>query len=38
VAAYEKPDLKLEDLRTADGATEFTLPELSTYAVIDLSR
>jgi hypothetical protein len=38
VAAYDKPDLKLEDLRTADGATEFTVPEMSTYAVIDLSK
>jgi hypothetical protein len=38
VAAYDKPDLKLEDLRTADGATEFTVPEISTYTVIDLSR
>jgi hypothetical protein len=38
VAAYDKPDLKLEDFRTADGATEFTVPEMSTYAVIDLSR
>jgi len=37
VAAYEHPDLKLVDFRTADGATEFTLPEMSTYAVIDLS-
>jgi hypothetical protein len=38
VAAYDQPDLKLEDLRTADGATEFTVPEISTYTVIDLSR
>lgn len=38
VAAYDHPDLKLEDLRTADGATEFTVPEISTYTVIDLSR
>jgi hypothetical protein len=37
VAAYDKPDLKLEDFRSADGATEFTLPQMSTYAVIDLS-
>jgi hypothetical protein len=37
VAAYDKPGLKLEDFRSADGATEFTLPEMSTYAVIDLS-
>jgi hypothetical protein len=37
VAAYDKPDLKLEDFTTAGGATEFTVPEMSTYAVIDLS-
>jgi hypothetical protein len=38
VAAYDKPDLKLEDFAAADGATEFTVPAMSTYAVIDLSR
>ena len=38
VAAYDKPDLKLEDFATTDGATEFTVPEMSTYAVIDLSK
>jgi hypothetical protein len=37
VAAYDKPGLKLEDFTTADGATEFTVPEMSAYAVIDLS-
>jgi hypothetical protein len=29
--------LKLEDAVVADGATEFTLPRLTTYAVIDLN-
>jgi hypothetical protein len=38
VAAYDKPHLKIEDLSTADGATEFTVPEMLTYAVIDLSK
>lgn len=38
VAAYDKPGLKLEDFASADGATEFSVPEMSTYAVIDLSR
>ena len=38
VAAYDKPDLKLEDFVNPDGATEFTVPEMSTYAVIDLSK
>ena len=37
-AAYDHPDLKLEDFTTADGATEFTVPKMSTYAVIDLSK
>jgi hypothetical protein len=37
VAAYDKPNLKLQDFTTADGATEFTVPEMNTYAVIDLS-
>ena len=37
MAAYDKPGLKLEDFATADGATEFTVPEMSTYAVIDLN-
>jgi hypothetical protein len=37
-AAYgiEKP--ALEDYATADGETEFTVPEMGTYAVIDLVR
>jgi hypothetical protein len=30
--------LKIEDLVTAEGATEFTVPEIGTYAVIDLSQ
>jgi hypothetical protein len=38
VAAYDKPDLKLEDFATADGATEFTVPDMSTYVVVDLSK
>jgi hypothetical protein len=38
VAAYDKPDLKLEDFASSDGATEFTVPEMSTYVVIDLSK
>jgi hypothetical protein len=37
VAAYDKPGLKLGDFTAADGATEFTVPEMSTYAVIDLT-
>ena len=38
VAAYDKAGLKLEDFTTADGATEFTVPEMSTYVVVDLSK
>ena len=32
------PSVELMDYSAAPDATEFTLPELSTYAVIDLSR
>jgi hypothetical protein len=35
---FEKPDLKLTDVTIEKGATEFTLPEMSAYAVIDLFR
>jgi len=38
VAAYEKPGLKLEDVTFADGATEFTVPQMNANAVIDLSN
>jgi hypothetical protein len=38
VAAFDQPDLKLSDFAAAGEATEFTLPEMSTYAVIDLSK
>jgi hypothetical protein len=38
VSAAGSPDSKLLDYSTRDGATEFTLPELRTYTLIDLSR
>ena len=38
VMAFEKPDLKLEDVAIQKGATEFTVSEMSTFVVIDLSR
>lgn len=38
VAAAGDPEAKLLDYTTDNGVTEFTLPELKTYAVIDLSR
>ena len=38
IAAFGKPDLKLQDYEARKDATEFTVPEMSAYAVIDLSR
>lgn len=38
VKAYSKPDMKLQDVAVADGATEFTVPQMSTYVVVDLTR
>ncbi len=38
IRGFDRPDLKLEDVNVANGATEFTIPEMSIYAVIDLSR
>jgi hypothetical protein len=38
IAAFDKPDVKLQDYESRDGATEFTVPEMNTYAVIDLSK
>ena len=37
VEAFGKPDLKLQDYEAGKNATEFTIPEMSTYVVIDLS-
>jgi hypothetical protein len=37
VAAFELPDAKLQDYAVQDSATEFTLPELKRFAVVDLS-
>jgi hypothetical protein len=34
----EQPQLKLQDVTTAEGATEFTVSEMGAYVVIDLSR
>jgi hypothetical protein len=33
---YEHPHAVLEDYTVQDGATEFTIPEISVYAVVDL--
>jgi len=38
VMSFGKPDLKLQDVTVDDRATEFTLPELGLYAVVDLSK
>ncbi len=38
VMAFEKPELQLSDLAVGKGATEFTVPEMSTYVVVDLSK
>jgi hypothetical protein len=36
--ALDQPQLKLQDVTTAGGATEFTVPEMTTYVAIDLAR
>jgi hypothetical protein len=38
LAAAGSPQAELLDYSVDSAATEFTLPELKTYAVIDLSR
>jgi hypothetical protein len=36
LAAFEHPGAALEEYSVQDGATEFTIPEMGTYAVVDL--
>jgi hypothetical protein len=38
VAEYDSPKVRLLDVGTASGVTEFTVPELRSFAVIQLSR
>jgi hypothetical protein len=38
VSAYDAPERTLIEYSMKTGATEFTLPELKTYAVVDLTR
>ena len=38
VKAFSKPDMKLQDVTVENGATEFTVPQMSTYAVVDLTK
>ncbi len=37
LAAFDRPHAALEDYAVQDGATEFTIPEMGAYAVVDLS-
>ena len=36
--ATVRPEMKILDFEKVDGGTEFTLPEIRTYAVVDLSK
>ena len=36
--AFDRPDMKLQDVSVEAGATEFTVPEISVYAVVDLTK
>jgi hypothetical protein len=38
IVEYERPTARLMDVSTASGATEFTVPELKVFGVINLSR
>lgn len=38
LSAFQHPGVALEDYHVQDGATEFTIPEMGAYAVVDLSR
>jgi hypothetical protein len=38
IAEYDAPNPRLMDVTVSSGATEFTLPELKTFGVINLSR
>ena len=38
VKAFASPDAKLQDVVVEGGATEFTVPEISFYAVVDLTK
>jgi hypothetical protein len=38
VRSFGKRDLKLEDVSVENGATEFTVPEINVYAVVDLTK
>jgi hypothetical protein len=38
LSAFEHPGIALEDYSVEDAATEFTIPEMGPYAVVDLRR
>lgn len=38
IGVYDATNARLVDVSTASGATEFTIPEVKTFAVVDLSR
>jgi hypothetical protein len=38
VKSFGAPDAKLQDVTVENGATEFTVPEINTYAVVDLAK
>jgi len=37
LAAFDRDKAELQDYGVLDGATEFTIPEMGTYAIIDLT-
>jgi hypothetical protein len=37
-SSFGNAGMKLLDVSVRDGATEFTVPEMNTYAIIDLSK
>jgi hypothetical protein len=38
VRAFAKPDMKLQDVSVEGGTTEFTVPEMNVYVVVDLAK
>jgi hypothetical protein len=38
IAAFDKPDARLQDVNSDGGATEFTVVEMGPYAVVDLGQ
>jgi len=38
ISAFGKPGARLQDVGVDGGATEFTIDEMGTYAVVDLAQ